>query len=62
MCSVPGGRSQAKYCVVVDDIDLYNERQINWALNTRVHPDRDVHTFPTMTGAPLDPSGPPRQS
>lgn len=63
VCSVLGGRSQAKYCTVVDDdIDLYDEAQVNWALNTRVQPDRDVHTFPTMTGAPLDPSGPPRQS
>lgn len=63
VCSVLGGRSQAKYCLVVDeDIDLYERRQINWAVNTRVQPDRDVHTFPTMTGAPLDPSGPPRQS
>lgn len=63
VCSVLGGRSQAKYCVVVDDdIDLYDPRQVNWALNTRVQPNRDVHTFPTMTGAPLDPSGPPRQS
>jgi UbiD family decarboxylase len=48
--------------VVDEDIDLYDPRQINWAMNTRVQPDRDVHTFPTMTGAPLDPSGPPRQS
>ena len=63
IAAVLGGRCQAKYCVVVDtDIDLYDERQINWALNTRVQPHRDVITFPTMTGAPLDPSGPPRQS
>ncbi len=63
IAAVLGGRCQAKYCVVVDsDIDLYDERQINWALNTRVQPHRDVMTFPAMTGAPLDPSGPPRQS
>lgn len=61
--SVLGGRSQAKYCTVVDDdIDLYDEKQINWAMNTRVQPNRDVMTFPAMVGAPLDPSGPPRQS
>lgn len=63
IASVLGGRSQAKYCTVVDsDIDLYDETQVNWAMNTRVQPHRDVHTFETMTGAPLDPSGPPRQS
>lgn len=61
--SVLGGRSQAKYCVVVDDnIDLYDEKQVNWALNTRVQPHQDVHKFKNMTGAPLDPSGPSRQS
>lgn len=63
ICSVLGGRSQAKFCTVVDaDVDLYDERQVNWALNTRVQPNRDVITFPTMTGGPLDPSGPHRQS
>lgn len=61
--SVLGGRSQAKYCTVVDeDIDLTEERDINWAINTRVQPDSDIITFPTMVGAPLDPSGPSRQS
>lgn len=61
--SVLGGRSQAKYCVVVDsDINLYDEVQVNWAINTRVQPSRDVDKFETMTGAPLDPSGPSRQS
>lgn len=61
--SVLGGRCQAKYCTVVDtDIDLYSEPEVNWAINTRVQPRRDVYTFPTMAGAPLDPSGPLRQS
>lgn len=63
ICSVLGGRSQAKYCTVVDDdVDLTDERQVNWAMNTRVQPVRDVHTFPTMDGGPLDPSGDHRQS
>ncbi|MCW8173492.1 hypothetical protein D8S78_22730 [Natrialba swarupiae] len=31
-------------------------------METRVQPQRDVYTFPTMTGAPLDPSGPKRQA
>jgi UbiD family decarboxylase len=63
IASVLGGRSQAKYCMVVDeDIDLDNEAQVDWAWETRVQPQRDVYSFPTMTGAPLDPSGPKRQS
>jgi 2,5-furandicarboxylate decarboxylase 1 len=61
--SVLGGRTGAKYCTVVDaDVDIYDEKQVNWAMNTRVQPDRDVHTFPTMVGASLDPSGPSRQA
>ncbi|TYT62643.1 UbiD family decarboxylase [Natrialba swarupiae] len=61
--SVLGGRSQAKYCMVVDDdIDLDEEAEVDWAWETRVQPQRDVYTFPTMTGAPLDPSGPKRQA
>ncbi|WP_436933790.1 UbiD family decarboxylase [Halovenus marina] len=63
IASVLGGRSQAKYCMVVDeDIDLDTEAQVDWAWETRVQPQRDVYSFPTMTGAPLDPSGPKRQS
>lgn len=61
--SVLGGRSQAKYCMVVDDdIDIYDSQQVSWAFNTRVQPQRDIYQFPTMVGAPLDPSGPNRQS
>jgi UbiD family decarboxylase len=61
--SVLGGRTGAKFCTVVDsDIDVYDERQRNWALNTRVQPDRDVHTYPEMVGGSLDPSGGNRQT
>lgn len=61
--SVLGGRTGAKYCTVVDgDVDVYDERQLNWALNTRVQPRRDVYRFPRMVGASLDPSGSNRQS
>lgn len=54
---VLGGNSLVKTCVVVDeDIDLYDARQVAWAINTRVQPHRDLHVLPTMVGAPLDPS------
>lgn len=63
IASVLGGRTGAKYCTVVDaDVDIYDDTEVNWAINTRVQPDRDIHTFPTMVGASLDPSGPSRQS
>lgn len=54
---VLSGNSLVKYCVVVDDdIDVFDAQQVAWAINTRVQPHRDVHIFPTMVGAPLDPS------
>jgi UbiD family decarboxylase len=54
---VLGGNALVKTCVVVDeDIDVFDARQVAWAINTRVQPHRDVHVFPTMVGAPLDPS------
>lgn len=54
---VLGGNSLVKFCVVVDDdLDVFDARQVAWAINTRVQPHRDVHVFPTMVGAPLDPS------
>ncbi len=54
---VLSGNSLMKYCVVVDeDIDVFDAQQVAWAINTRVQPHRDIHIFPTMVGAPLDPS------
>lgn len=56
---VLSGNSLVKYCVVVDeDIDVFDAQQVAWAVNTRVQPHRDVHIYPTMVGAPLDPSAP----
>ena len=55
--SVLGGPSLAKQCVVVDeDVDVFDPVAVQWALSTRVQPHRDVHIFPIMVGAPLDPS------
>jgi len=53
------GAPQAKWVIVVDDdIDVRNWDEVLWALYTRVQPERDVMIFPTMVGAPLDPSAP----
>lgn len=59
MAAVLAGASQAKYCMVVDeDVNIFDDRDLDWALCTRVQPHRDVHIFPIMVGAPLDPSAP----
>ncbi len=47
-----------KHAIVVDtDIDIYNERQVLWALATRVQADRQIHIVRDMVVAGIvDPS------
>ena len=46
-----------KLVIVVDeDIDVFDESDVLWALATRVQADRDVITIPRSLGAILDPS------
>jgi len=54
----------AKLVTVVDeDIDPYDLQQVEWAVNTRMQPDRDVVIIPDMYSPTLDPSAPaPRTS
>ena len=54
----------AKLVTVVDeDIDPFDPLQVEWAVNTRVQPDRDVIIVPDLYSPTLDPSAPaPRTS
>ncbi len=46
-----------KLVVVVDeDIDVFNEQEVLWAIATRVVGDRDISIIPQVTGQRLDPS------
>lgn len=53
----------AKWAIVVDaDIDIFDQRQVEWALSTRVQPHRDVViTADRESGIQLDPSIDPGQ-
>jgi 2,5-furandicarboxylate decarboxylase 1 len=42
--------------VVDEDIDVYNEEEVLWAINTRVVPDDDILTLPRLTGCALVPT------
>ncbi|MCW2724330.1 MAG: hypothetical protein JWN35_1251 [Frankiales bacterium] len=42
--------------VVDDDVDVYDDEQVTWAVATRVQADRDVHIVSGMKGSSLDPS------
>ena len=49
-----------KRVIVVDeDIDVYNAREVEWAVATRFQPDTDLVIIPDLGGTPLDPSTKP---
>lgn len=46
-----------KMVIVVDsDIDIYNPEEVEWALATRLQPDKGVHIIRGAHGSSLDPS------
>jgi len=49
--------SPTRIAVVVDeDIDVYNEEEVTWAIATRVTPDLDIITIPRVLGGALTPT------
>ena len=41
--------------VVDEDVDVYNEEEVLWAMATRASFDKDVAVMPQMVGGPLNP-------
>jgi 2,5-furandicarboxylate decarboxylase 1 len=55
--AVFGADLYMKRVVVVDhDVDVFDDRQVNWALATRCQPDRDIAIITNARGSDLDPS------
>src|SRR6266403_79368 len=55
--AVLGADLYIKRVVVVDhDVDIFNDRQVNWAIATRCQPDRDIAIISNARGSDLDPS------
>lgn len=51
------GHTSMKRVVVVDeDIDIYDDRDVEWALATRFQADRDLVVVPGAKGSSIDPS------
>jgi len=49
---------RAKHVIVVDeDVDIYDDEQVLWAIATRSQWDKDLVVIPGMMGTRLDPSG-----
>ena len=52
-----GGMLRVKHVFVFDeDIDICEQRQVEWALGTRFQADQDLMIFQGMMGLPMDPS------
>jgi 3-polyprenyl-4-hydroxybenzoate decarboxylase len=52
-----GGILRLKHVFVFDhDIDVFDDRQVEWALGTRFQADEDMMIFEGMMGMPMDPS------
>ena len=50
-------RDRSKVAIVVDDdIDIYDEKEVWWAVATRVMGDKDISSVAGVTGAHLDPT------
>ena len=43
--------------VVDDDIDIYNDEEVLWAINTRMRGDLDIDIIPGVVGSRADPAG-----
>ncbi len=55
--AVFGADLYMKRVVVVDgDVDVFDDRQVNWAIATRCQPDRDITIITNARGSDLDPS------
>ncbi|MHC1598168.1 MAG: UbiD family decarboxylase [Candidatus Methanofastidiosia archaeon] len=52
------GHGSMKNCIVVDtDIDIYDEKDVEWALATRFQASKDLVIKTAQPGSSLDPSG-----
>ncbi|MBI2089089.1 MAG: UbiD family decarboxylase [Deltaproteobacteria bacterium] len=55
--AVLGADLYMKRVIVVDhDVDIFNDREVNWAIATRCQPDRDITVVSHVRGSDLDPS------
>jgi len=52
------GHKSLKHCVIVDDdINVYDQNEVEWAIATRFQADKDAVILPNQRGSSLDPSG-----
>jgi UbiD family decarboxylase len=55
--AVFAGHPSLKHVVVVDeDVNIYDDREVEWAIATRFQADKDLVVIPNARGSSLDPS------
>jgi 2,5-furandicarboxylate decarboxylase 1 len=62
MAALGAHPSLKRVVVVDDDVDIHDAAAVEWAIATRVQPDRDVIILPGCRGSSLDPSRDPADS
>ncbi len=50
--------SMKKVTVVDEDINVYDDEDVEWAIATRFQPDEDIYVYKDRKGSSLDPSAP----
>ena len=46
-----------KHVIIVDDdVDVFSDRQVEWAISTRFNASKDLYIFPNQRGSSLDPT------
>ncbi len=56
MAAFAGHPSLKRVIVVDEDVDIYDDRDVEWAVATRFQPDRDLVVVQNVRGSSLDPS------
>lgn len=56
LTALPVKHSVKHLIVVDDDIDIFDEKEVWWAIATRTQWDKDIRIIPGMKGVALDPS------
>jgi UbiD family decarboxylase len=57
LAAIFGAHPSLKHAVVVDtDIDVYNMKEVEWAIATRFQANEDIVIIPNARGSTLDPS------
>jgi UbiD family decarboxylase len=62
LSATPPGQFIKNLIIVDEDIDPFDWTQLEWAISTRLQPERDVEILKDLAGSELDPSRPEKES